>query len=410
MSKKINRIIPKSMKPIGEKLAEIHCRDLGLTENTPEYEEEAKKYIYNFNDEAYGLSMTPSGLISDGYQGSNPLTMSNPATPKVQAHYFDLMDKMFGKKGYVAKHVNNADHALKFERQIRGSIASLVHFLLESKYHTIIKSKGSKISDFEFKQDGGAANNDTVLSHYLRLFYTVKLTQLIESLFVDFDASGKLKIEDIISEVFGTDEWEKNPYGSLNPKAVRENFVSILYSGEAVSESVHEKSEKNESAKGSEEGEVYGPQLEGKKQNPRKSDLNSENINERIYFAHDEGLYFDKVKLTNYIEKNKNDCAQVVPKKSYVANPRATHVEVKNADMNEPIVFGTIVKKGKAHNFLIMGEAQILKANQKGIPSIDCLVLDGIETLKMLQPTQKTLKKITDMKNELVVFNNQSQT
>jgi hypothetical protein len=370
------------MKPIGEKLAEIHCRNLGLDENTPEYEEEAKKYIFNFNDEAYGLSMTPSGLIGQNPQ-PHAIIGQNPATPKVEAHYFDFMTKMFGKDGYVGKHSKNGYEEIKFERQIRGSIASLVHFLLQTKYKVQIKRKGDDKSDFEYKKDGGAANDDTVLSQYLRLYYTVRLTKALEPLFLD----EKIQIEKVITDMFG-DLWKNEPYSALNPKGVREEFVKTLYSGKKKSEGKFKEVEPEE---------TYEEKMEDyyHRQNPVKA------VND-CYFSVDQELFFDKNKIDSFLSANKNECSQIKPKKEYLTHVTVSEKEIEKANMNEPILFGSYLKGGRLQHFLILGEAQILKAVNNGLPSIDSLILSPMDTLKMLKPTKKTMGKITNMKNELI--------
>jgi hypothetical protein len=383
MSKKINRIIPKSMKPIGEKLAEIHCRDMGLDEGSDQYETEFKKYEYGFNDEAWGLSMTPSGLIGQNPRFDSSLFENNPATPKVQAHYFEIMSHVFGDKGYMSS-IKNDDLRLKLERQLRGSVASLAHLLLETKYGLQIKGVNSS---FAFKKEGEGGspseNNKTVLAQYLRYFYSVQITKALEKIFFSKD----VEIKDVISEVIGIDR-DRQLYGVLNPPKVRARFVENLYTGKnkLISEG-------EEAANESKKAETL--------QNPRKG-KNKTNVNEEVYYSHDAALYFDKIKLDDFIEKNKNDCAQIVPKKGYIGKVTVSIEDIKKADMNEPIVFGTMIKKGKPHNFLILGEAQTMKALKEGFPSIDCLVLDAMLTLKTLRPTKNTIGKITEMKNELI--------
>lgn len=362
------------MKPIGELLADIHCRNQGFTEGSPEYEETFKKEVYRFNDEAWGLSMTPSGLIKENPLKSNPLSIEpNPATPKVQAHYFDIMEDIFGKRGFIAENITGEERQLHYKRQFRGVIASMAHLLLKAKYKVQIKGNNASESDFEFKKDGGKSNDETVLHQYQRLYYSVLITKAIEKVF----NSKKVKIEDVINDVF-EGKLERLDYASLNPKDMREYFVSALYNG---------KQSPAESRL----------QIE---QNPSKKSKACD-IDESVYFSHDSGLYFDKRLIDKYLKENANDCVQIRAKAEYVLVPVATDLEIKNADMRQPILFGSEIKNGKNSNFLILGEAQIMKAVEKGFPLIDGLILDHKKTIEFLRPTKKTMAKITKMKTDL---------
>jgi len=388
MTKKINRIIPRTMKPIGEKLAEIHCRTQGIYEGTDGYEEEFNRAIYRFNDEAWGLSMTPSGLIGQNPQ-INGLKGQNPATSKIEPHYFDLMSKTFGEKGFIAKVSKDNDEALKLDRQLRGLVASIAHRILESKYGLTIKGKESA---FSFKESMGSEkdsrdqNGKSVLAHYLRLYYGVQITKALEKLFL----SEKVELGSIIMDVFGEDfDWQ-NTYASLNPKEMRETFVSELYSGKTLKQVTSKPV-----SVGVNNAEFVGPRMQ-KKTNPSHAKGSLD-----VYYSHDEALYFDKNKIDSYIEENQSNCNQIVPRKGYMKINPTTKEEVENASMSNPVVFGTIKKNGKDDNFLILGHAQILKANKLGLPMIDCLVLDANETFKMIRRTTKTNDRIKEIRETL---------
>lgn len=541
----IKRIIPRSMKPIGEKLAGIHCRSLGI--NGEDYEQAYKDYQFGFNDQAYGLSMTPSGLIGQ-----------NPSTPKISKDIYAEMFNMFNHGKFADAYIGTDELTIdNFERQFRSVVTTLCHSLLEAKYKVKIKSGNGGQSDFSYKEgvEGSKENekekDKTVLSHYLRYFYMVKITKALEKVFIEFDEKAKLKpigdsFAEKITEVLGTNSWQKSIYQSLGKKTVRREFVSRLYGDEKKSNAVAITKPKEEkgvkvkeqvrvpdsvqqfskallkdklatsetdesqfdklkhflvSAKdplaidngkylvgfryGTEkdidyleirrqkekwwfwsenfsewqsisfptfvnerinewrrenrnstspvevsvfslnEGKVYRVNDNGylkflhnmedresfeviynsiarkdktQKQNPQSIP------NDRVYFAHDEAVYFDRHKLDDYIEKNLSECKQIRAKKGYVTVRAKTDLEIKNADMHGPVVFGSFVKGGKVQNFLIVGEAQILKSIALGLPSVDCLVLCPYFTLRMIKPTDKTIAKIKVWQKECVKY------
>ena len=204
MAKKVARILPRSMKPIGDKLAEIHCNNLGLKAGSKKYENEFQKYIFEFNDEAYGLSMTPSGLI-----GQNP-------------HHVKIDDRD------------------------------------------------------QVQHEHGA-----------------KLTK-------------------------------------------------------------------------------------------------------DVYAVKSVGLYFDKNKIDEIVRRS-DELDQISPNISFIdKNIHLSDDEISKTDLTLPIVFGTHSQNGKKHNFIIIGNAQMVKAVKIGIPVVDAIVLDKFETMRLIRPTKNTLKNLKD--------------
>lgn len=341
--KKVVRILPIAMKIIGERLARVHCRVMGLTEDLDEYVAEFKKYIFNFNDEAYGMSMTPSGLVGNG------LSCQNPATPKVQEAYFDLTTGIFGPTGYiekletVCKEMVSSEQKLRYKRQLRGNIVSMVHFILETKYDMIIKSRNGKISDFQIELDSTPEDREKkIMNQYLRYVYVTKTIKALEEVI----NGEKISTSDVLDSTFGED-WKKETAKFLNPKGRRVEFVNAIYKEKKSLDT---------------------------KQNPSTKPMSHKIVCKEL------GCFFDTIKLNKLVNSKKDETIEVVPKESYIKHRELTEAEISRCDMNKPIVVGTHFKNKKNENFLIYGEGQILKARSLGIPVLDCIVLSAEET------------------------------
>lgn len=380
--KKIARIMPKSMNPIGKKLATIHCRNLGFQDGTPEFQEEFDSYMFDFYDEAYGLSMTPSGLIGQ-----------NPATPKVKEEDFRELKKIFGENGLIANLKRNEYEKTNFDRILRGNISSIAHFILDAKFGLKIKGKNNSPSDFEYIK--GSDDKDTkveernaqvTLNRYLRLYLIIKLTKELEGI---LSSEEDLNEYTILDEVFG-DKWRKDSQKFLNDKANRKFFVQ----------------------------KIYGQDI--KKSNPVKKEnpvMGKEYTNEftsktsSYYFVESVGLYFDKEKVDDLVEKAiKEGNVQPCPikfkneeekndfRKNLKINLQMSHQDIMKADMTLPVLFGTRKKNGVVDNFVILGRHQMLKVMELGLPSVDCIVLDQEETLKLIDTKkQANLKNIRNL-------------
>lgn len=372
--KKIARIMPRSMNPIGRKLATIHCNELGLTEGTPEFQEELDNYMFDFNDEAYGLSMTPSGLIGQ-----------NPATPKVKEEFFREMKTIFGENGIIQKLNRNEYDKTKFDRILRGNIVSLAHFILDAKFGLKIKGKNGEPSDFDY----GKLSDDkdtkpeerkeyVIRNQYLRMYYVVQITKALEKIL----STKGFGDENVLNEVFGSD-WKKDPYTFLNNKNTRTQFIKYFYNTET------------------------------KKQNPV---LGTEYKKEYIskvknhYFVDCVGLYFDKEKIDREIENryrnhqlkncsihfdDKNEQEKFY--KNIMKSYSVTNDEIMEADMMLPVVFGTRKINGKIDNFVILGRLQVLKAMKLGLPSVDSIVFDQNETLNFVKLSEKTRENLKSL-------------
>lgn len=370
------------MKPIGERLGVIHCRNQGLMEGTQEYNDAMASYQYNFNDEAYGLSMTPSGLITQ-----------NPTVERISPHYFDMMTRLFGPEGFMTKNIKDEKEVEKKERTVRDFIAIMSNFILSTKYGLTVDGPNSV---FLFKKGAKKEeNNKTIAYRYLRLFYAVKLEKALESVLIDLDPKGEigLDINKKITSILGSDDWQKDSTKSLNSPKTRNLFVENLYNeGKAkdkVAEQKDNKTEVNE--------------MDFKKlklaANPSKNEI----IDSDLIFSHDSGLYFNKYKLDSYVEENRDKVRLVKPKKQYMQNPvKVSSQEINKADLVEPIVFGTKIVGFEKKHFLITGQAQILRAIKEGFPSLDCIVISPQETLHLVVKTLKTKDKIEEMKKEMM--------
>mgnify|MGYP001287928187 CR=1 FL=1 len=339
------RVLPKHMKPIGEKLAEMHIKNLGLNLHSPEAQEMIEEYEFNFNDEAYGLSMTPSGLIG-----------RNPSTPKVQEDYFNLTDKIFGRDGFIEKLDTTDQNKMKYRRVLRGNVVSLVHFILESLYDVKIKGKNGQISDFQYKEDANLSEREsTLFNQYARLYYTVEVIKKIEEIIF----GDHLKLDTVLTDIFG-EEWKNNSVAFLSPKKTREEFVTKLYLGEVSAPSVKQ-----------------NPSRVTKKENPSGH-------TDKTYFASEVQSHFDRYMIDMISDKHRDNTIQLQPSENYIHSRLAEDHEIKNADLSEPIVIGTLLFNKKRTHFLIKGEAQILKAIKYGIPTIDAILLSIEETFNCL--------------------------
>jgi hypothetical protein len=353
MSKKIARILPLPMKPIGEMFAMVHCRDLGLGKGTQEFTEEYNSYVFNFNDEAYGMSMTPSGLI-----GNNHQYVKHNASPKISETYFDLTKGIFGEEGFLNLLDTTPEKKVLYKRQLRGNIASIVHLLLETKYGAKIKGKNGEYSDFQHRKgETPEERTQTLLNQYLRLFYTVKIIKALEKI---FDKEPQA-VSDLLDGVFGN-AWKKQTEAFLFSKNNRVNFVNSIYS-------------KSDS-----------PSSQAKpikKENPTP-------VNRNTYKA-DNGLYFDKNKIDSISDTKRDEVCHLTPKREYVKKFDIPKEEYMKANFDEPVIFGSYIKDDfKVDYFIIRGKEILLKCLENGIPVLDSIKLTPEETLRCGIVTQST--------------------
>lgn len=399
--KKIARIMPRSMKPIGEKLADIHCRNLGLQDGSPEYKEEFDSYMFDYNDEAYGLSMTPSGLIGQ-----------NPATPKVKEEFFREMKAIFGENGIIQKLDRNEYEKTKFDRILRGNIVSLAHFILDTKFGLKIKGKNGQPSDFDYgklsddKDEAGEERKvHVILNQYLRMYYVTQITKSLENI---LSTSGVGDAE-LLTKVFG-DDWKKDPYTFLNNTLTRTQFIKYFYNenkGGSIKFDKDKHKRDNEAdaiaRKASEEKiKKKGNPILGKEYNREyKSNKNL------YYFVDCVGLYFNKEKIDNDIEKRLKDrTISSLPiyfrdekdRKNFIndlhLNYNISNADITRASMRLPVVLGTRKIDGHCENFVIIGRLHMLKVMELGLPSVDCIVYDQNETMNLIKPSEKTLKNL----------------
>lgn len=370
MNKKIARILPLPMKPIGELLASVHCRSIGLANGIEEFDDEFKSYVFNFNDEAYGMSMTPSGLIASNHS----LVQSNPATPKISETYFDLTKGVFGEDGFLNTIDATPDKKVNYKRQLRGNIASIVHLLLETKYNAKIKGKNGEYSDFQHRKDETPEERQqTLLNQYLRLFYTVKLIKALDSIF----DKEPVAISDILDEVFG-EKWRKETEKFLYPKSNRVSFVNHIYNDSPVPVTSSEQI---------------------KKGNPVKA------RSPKSFYKADNGLYFHKHIIDSIAEAKKDDVCQLTPKKEYIQKFDIDKEQYINVRVESPVIFGSYVKAdGKVDYFIVKGKEVLLKILDQGIPVLDAIKLTPQETIKSLINCADNQEKIDMMIYNLKKF------
>jgi len=362
MSEKIARILPLPMKPIGEMLAMVHCRDLGLSQGSREFDEEYSDYVFNYNDEAYGLSMTPSGLI-----GKNHQFKKHNSTPKISESSFELTKGIFGEEGFLNLLNISPDKKIEYKRRLRGNITSIVHLLLETKYGAKIKGKNGEYSDFQHRKDETPEQRtQTLLNDYLRLFYAVKIIKSLESVF----EKEPVAISDLLDEVF-KDAWKNKTEKFLDSKGNRVNFINSIYS------------ESNNTGKQAE-------QIKGKKKsNPISSIRNT--------YKADNGLYFDKNKIDLLSDHKKDEVCHLTPKRSYVQKFDIDKEQYMKATFDEPVIFGSYYNDSfKLDYFIVRGKEILLKCLDSGLPVLDAIKLSPEETLKCLIPTHHT-REIIDL-------------
>jgi len=363
--KKVARILPLSMKMVGEKLGQIHCHSMGLPHGCEDYESEFSDYVFNFNHEGYELSMTPSGQIG-----------RNPATPKVQENYFNLASGVFGADGFISNLSVDSDTKEKYRRLLRGNIIALVHFIMEARYGATIKRKGERNSDFEFSKDSTTNSQEEVLyNQYARLYFTMKLVRAIEPLITKYDDG----YADYFEKVFGQD-WKNTKNGGvdlLRKKESREAYAKAVY-------------------------DELGKKTIAMAQNPivKKQDSHTFKKGEDFIYCLEESLYFDKRKIDKMMKEL--DTVEITPNESYVTARNITKDQIEKANMKIPAVCGSRVgNNGKIETFLISGEGQILKALDKGLPVIDFIILDPAQTLACMMINSKTRNKYEAMKKNL---------
>lgn len=378
--KKKARVLPKSFMKTGEHLADTHCRSLGLTQGTEEYDEEFNEYMFNYCDEGFGLSMTPSGLIGQ-----------NPATPKVDEKYFKELKTIFGENGVLAKLKISDYEKTKYNRILRGNIVSLAHFILDAKFGLKTKGKNGKASDFDFGNlqdaDGKESEerkNTVIQNQYMRMYLVIMITRALEKVMSLDDINDA----EILSEVF-KDGWKTNPYEKLRGTEQRIKFVKHYYNSGKL------------------------------KQNPVITNIVSTNIKNNhnevahhnkskvAYFVKSVGLWFDKLKIDEIIEKAtkngkiqsssltfKNEEEKRKFKEDLLVNHNVDEHNAMKADMRVPVIFGSRMKRDKNNkvvldNFVITGADQMLKAMMKGIP-VESYVFNVSETKKLVKLTNKT--------------------
>ena len=336
------KILPLHMKPIGETLAHEHCIQCNLQEGTTEYKDEYEKYMFNFYDEAHGLSLTPSGLIGQ-----------NPATPKVKEEFFQEISGIFGKSGLINK-LPKADAytKLKYDRILRGNITSIAHFILESLYGLSIK-RGSTISSFEYGQQPTESEREIVImNQYTRLFFIAKISKAIEEVIAE-SADGDISIANLLHDAFGEswDESQNRAFQFLNHTERRKEFIA----------------------------HYYNDKKSYKKSNPVKSS-NPKKSNPTI-IEPDYGFSFDKFAIMELLDSHTHeDITPVTANAEFCKNINLSEKDVERADLTTPVVFGTVLKDNKKDYFVIVGHDRVLKAVSLRLPSLDAIVLDEDET------------------------------
>jgi len=340
--KKIIRILPLHTRPIGETLAEEHCYQNNLQKGMKGYDEEFDRYLHNFFDEMFGLSLTPSGLIGQ-----------NSATPKVKEEFFQEITGIFGKTGLINK-LSKADAytKTKYDRILRGNIVSIAHFILESLYGLNIKRKGT-LSSFEYGPNPTDSDKEIVImNQYTRLFFIAKISKAIEEVILE-SADGDISIGNLLHDAFGSswDENQNRAHTFLNNTEKRKEFIAHYYNDK----------------------KSYKKSNPVKNSNPKKSNP--------TIIEPDYGFSFDKFAIMELLDSHTHeDITPVTANAEFCKNINLSEKDVERADLTTPVVFGTVLKDNKKDYFVIVGHDRVLKAVSLKLPSLDAIVLDVDET------------------------------
>lgn len=345
MSKTKIKLLPLHMKPIGEKLAHEHCLQMGLSEGSEKYKEEFNEYFYNFNNEAYGLSLTPSGLIGQ-----------NPGTPKVKEEFFRELKGIFGENGLISRLNTDAYTKQKYDRVLRGNFTSIAHFIMATNYDINIK-RNEKNSAFEYGQSPSQSEKEVVIQNqYMRLYFITMVTKALEEILYT-SSREDLSMANLFEEAFGAeyDENSNRLFTYLNNNEKRKQFVEHFYNkGKGLTQ-----------------------------QNPKKEkSLKKDNP---IIIDPVTSLSFDKNMVREFLMKA--DDSYVVGVK---ANPEhckdyyCSEEEVAKADLTTPVLFGTVQKGKNVDNFVILGHDKIKKALKQGLPRVDAIILTIEETKEFI--------------------------